>query len=235
MSEPQNPRSGGGCFSKLLFLFLLAAAVALGSAVYFVVQPQDLTDLGGYAPLAKGAPERDLKVTLKNAIDKAGSDRGYAVTFSEADLNHWLARTVVAKQGGFLDSVVTLKRIWVRLEEGRAEVIMERAILGKTFTVSMYLQIEKMEDSKGAFLSVQPDGGPYSKDFPRPPRGGRFGQLVVPQGFLYLLKPAYQKLADLFPEESEQLTRMSKVKIEKGNLILDPREPLGQQGMPQTF
>lgn len=235
MSEPKAPRSGGGCFSKLLLLILFGATAALGAAVYFIVQPQDLTDLGGNGTSSKIAPVRDLKLILQNAVEKAAANRGYTVTFSEAELNDWLARTVVAKQGGVLGAAVTLDRVWVRLEEGRAELIMARTIFGRPFTVSMYFQIEKMEDSLGPFLSIQPEGGPYHKDFPRPPRGGRFGRLVVPQGFLYFVRPAYQKLGALFPEESELFARMSKVTIEKGKLTVDPRESLGQQGMPETF
>ena len=235
MSESKEPRPGGGCFSKLLFLILFSATAALGSAVYFIAQPQDLTDLGGYGTVSKITPTRDLKQVLVNAVEKAAANRGYAVTFSEAELNDWLARTVVAKQGGLLGTGVSLDRVWVRLEEGRAELIMARSLFGRSFTVSMYIQVERMEDSEGPFLNVQQDGGPYHKDYPRPPRGGRFGRLVVPQGFLYLVKPAYQKLAALFPEEAELLARMSKVKFEKGSLTVDPREALGQQGMPTTF
>ncbi len=235
MSEPKEPKSGGGCFSKLLFLILFGATAALGSAVYFIAQPQDLTDLGGNGPVSKITPVRDLKQVLDNAVEKATANRGYAVTFSEAELNDWLARTVVAKQGGLLGSAVSLDRVWVRLEEGRAELIMARTVLGKPFTVSMYIQVERLEDSVGPFLSIQQDGGPYHKDYPRPPRGGRFGRLVVPQGFLYLVRPAYRKLAALFPKEAELLARMSKVKFEKGSLTVDPREALGEQGMPANF
>jgi hypothetical protein len=31
------------------------------------------------------------------------------------------------------------------------------------------------------------------------------------------------------------LREMSRITLEKGHVVLDPREPLGQQGMPQTF
>lgn len=235
MSEPKAPKSGGGCFFKLFFLLLLAATAALGSAVYFVVQPQNLADLRGDGAAAKIIPARDLKQILVNAVEKAAANRGYAVTFSEAEVNDWLARTVAAKQGGLLGSAVRLDRVWVRLEEDRAELIMARTILGRPFTVSMYIQVERMEDSAGPFLSIKQEGGPYHPDFPRPARGGRFGQLVVPQGFLLLIKPAYEELAKLFPEESELFAKMTKVKIEKGSLTVDPREALGQQGMPLTF
>ena len=231
MAEPKKPSSGGGCISKLLFLILLAAAAGLGSAVFFVIQPQDLTDLGGYGPAMKTAPEREMKVVLKNAID-----RGYPVTLSEAEINQWLARTLVTKQGGLFEGKFTLDRVWVRLEAERIEVVMERHFLGQPFTVSMYLQVEQVEDLQGQLLNITPSGGPYLKDFPHPPRGGRFGKLVVPMGFLHLVMPAYRKLPAVFPDEIElAFTKMSRIRFEKGNLVLDPRQPLGEEGMPKTF
>ena len=229
--KTKAPKSGGGCFSKLLLLILLAAAVALGSAVFFVVQPQDLTDIGGYGPVPVAGPERDMKAVLKNAIT-----RSYPLTLSEAEINQWLARTVETKQGGFLAEKVTLNHLWVRLEQGRAELIMERHFLGHPFTVSMYLQIQRMEGPKGVITEILRHGGPYHPDFPDPPQGGRFGKLVVPQGFLLLVMPAYEKLAALFPEEIQlAFSEMNRIQFEKGKLVLDPRELTGQQGMPKTL
>lgn len=231
MAEPTQPKSGGGCFSKLLLLVLLVAAGGLAMAIYSAVQPQDLADLKNPAPVANPGPQRDVKVVLKNAID-----RGFPVTLQETEINQWLARTLVCKQGGFLEGKVTFDRVWVRLEEGVAEVIMERQFLGKPFTISMYLQVERMESLQGVFTNIRPDGGPYHPDFPHPPKGGRFGKLVVPQGFLYIVLESFQKLAAQFPEEIELgMTNMSRITLEKGRIVLDPREPLGQQGMPQSF
>lgn len=212
-------------------LILLAAAGGLGMAIYSAVQPQDLSDLKTPAPAASPVQQRDVKVVLKNAID-----RGFPVTLQEAEINQWLARTLVATQGGLLAEKVTFDRVWVRLEEGMAEVIMERQFLGKPFTVSMYLQIERLESPQGVFTEIHPNGGPYHPDFPHPPKGGRFGKLVVPQGFIHLVLPAFQKLAEQFPDEIELgLREMSRITLEDGRIVLDPREPLGQQGMPQTF
>lgn len=229
MADSSSSNSGSGCFSKLLFLVLLIAAGGFATAVYFIARPQDLSDVSTAA--ARPLPEREMKVVLKNAID-----RGYAVTLSEAEINQWLARSVTLKQGGGLADNSTLDRIWVRLEKDRAEVIMARTVMGKPFTVSMFLQVERMEGPDGTTTEVRPQGGPFHPDFPHPPKGGRFGQLAVPQGFLILVMPAYQKLAALFPEEIElAFKEMSRIRIEKGNLILDPREPTGHQGMPGTF
>jgi len=232
MAEPTKPKSGGGCFSTLILLVFLAVAIGLGSALFFITQPQDLSNLGGYGPAAKTAPVKDVKAILKNSLD-----RGHPVTLTEADLNIWLDRTLTRKQGGLLGSQVSLERIWVRLEEGFAEVIMERKIMNQPFTVSMFVKVEKLEGPKGLVTEVKLDGGPYQADLPKPPRGGRFGRLVVPQGFLILIMPAYEKLAALFPEEKTLgIEEMARIKIEKGKMILNPRAPAEADSLlPKTF
>ncbi len=231
MAASHKPSFIGGCFSKLLFLVLLAALLGLGAAAFFVTQPQDLSDLSTETAATRALPKRDIKAVLKSALD-----RSYPVTLSETELNQWLGRTLITKQGGVFEGRVTLDRVWIRLEDGRAEVIMARRFLGHPFTVSMYLQVERVEGMKGTSTEITLHGGPYLKDFPDPPRGGRFGQLVVPQGFLILVMPAYEKLAALFHEEIELGFRdMARIKIEKGRLILNPQDPSSQQGLPQAF
>lgn len=232
MGDDSKAKSGGGCLTKLVVLFLLVAALGLGTAVFFAVRPQDLSDVGGYGPPARSGNVRDLKVVLQNSIN-----RGYAVTLTEAEINQWLASVLVVKQGGVLGGQVSLDRVWVRLLEGHAEVIMERSIMGRPFTVSMFLRPEQLQDYKGTEIKVHFDGGPYHPDMPYPPRGGRFGQLVVPQGFLIAVKPAYQKLAGLFQDEINlAFERMARVKIEKNGLVLDPRDPQDDvMKLPMTF
>ena len=232
MADPTKPKSGGGCLSKLVVLILLVSAGGLGAALFFIAQPQDLTDIGGYGPNAKPAPVRDMQVVLKNSID-----RGYAVTLSETEINQWLGRTLKSKQGGLLAEKVSLDRVWVRLLDGHAEVIMERTIMGRPFTVSMFVRVEQLQGLKALETRVHLDGGPFHENLPRPPRGGRFGSLVVPQGFLILIVPAYRQLAELFPEEKRLgFEEMARIKIEKNRLVLDPREPAeGFSGLPETF
>lgn len=220
MADTPKPKSGGGCLGKLFFLILLAAACGLGAAVFYIAQPQDLSDIGGHGPSVKATPARDMKAVLKNSID-----RGYPVTLTETEINHWLGRTLLAKQGGLLADQVSFERVWVRLEDGVAEVIMERKVLGRAFTVSMFLQIEQLQGPRSVTKTVLMHGGPYHESVPVPPRGGRFGKLVVPQGFLVLVLPAYQKLAAVFREEIHLgFEEMMRIKIEKNRLVLNPLE-----------
>jgi hypothetical protein len=220
---PPSPQSGGGCISRLLRLLLISG---LGAAVYFMSQPQDLSTVETSAPL-----ERDVKTALDQAIQNKTP-----LTLTEGEINRWLAKTLVTRQGGLFDDKVSLDQVVVRLENERAEIIMARRCFGHPFTVSMYVKIERSYDAMGPLTTVHPSGGPYVEDFPQLAIGGRFGQLTVPQGFLHLVMPAYQQLAAEFSEEIHiAVVKMAKLRIEPQKLILDPREPLGNLGMPNTF
>jgi len=213
-----NPR---GCFFRLLVLVLLLCAVGLGFAIYFITLPQDLSDIHGYSPDSRALLRRDIRIMLQNS-----HDRSYPVTITEGEINQWLLGVLKAKQGGLLADKVSLDGVWARLEDGRAELVLERKVMGKPFTVSMYLQIEQTENESGAKTEINFHGGPFHKYLPFPRCGGRFGQLPVPQGFLLLVMPSFKNLAAVFPEELRLgFEEMTRIKIEKGRLTLDPRVP----------
>ncbi len=232
MEEPTKQKASGSCIVKLLILMLMALACGFGMAVFYITQPQDLSDIDGYGPLAKAVPDRDMKTVLKNSID-----RGYPLTLTELEINQWLGRKLVAKQGGLLAGLVSLERVWVRLTEQQAEIVMERRILGRPFTISMFLQIQQSEDSTELGTKVALHGGPYHEYLPHPKRGGRFGKLVVPQGYLRLGMPAYQKLAAVFTNEIHLgFEEMTRITIEKKRLVLNPHAPSDDlESLPRTF
>jgi hypothetical protein len=219
MADDSYESSKPGCFSRIVSLIITVVFFGAGVCIFLVAQPQDLSALKEAASASAPASTREMKAVLQNAID-----RGYPVPLTEAQINQWLGRTVVGKQGGPLKLDTVFKNVWVKLDENIAEIIMERDVMGYVFTSSMFLQIEKRESAEGMHTEIILDGGPFHPSFPKPPRGGRLGQLVVPQGFLLLLMPAYEKLAVLFKEEIDLGFReMSSIKIEKGKLVLDPR------------
>jgi hypothetical protein len=203
-----------------MVLVLLLASVGLGFALYQMVQPRDLSHLDGYLPENRDLLRRDFKRMMQNSLE-----RSYPVTLTEREINTWLAAVVATKQGGLLAGEVSLDGAWVRLEEGRAEVILERTIHGRPFSVSMFLQVVETEDENGLHREVKMNGGPFHPFVPFPQMGGRFGSLPVPQGFLILVLPSFRKLAEACDEEMDLLyEEMVHIKIEKGRLILDPRQ-----------
>lgn len=224
MADEEEPKKkSGGCLGKLVGLLVLAVFVGIGAAVYFISLPQDLSDIGGATPsLTKPAsPPRDIRAVLTKSIEG-----DYSVQISETELNQWLSRELKLKQGGELAQWVTLKRVCVRLREGVAEVIIERDIAGYPLTTSMFLQVEQTESATGISTQIHLHGGGFHEMVPIPARGGRFGQLTVPQGFLIMVMPDFQKIAALFETEIDLgFQRMARIKIEDKRLSLDPKQP----------
>lgn len=225
-------RKSRGCLGMLMTSIVLGLLGGLGLAFYLISQPQELGDIDGARSASALAPVRDLKTVVQNAID-----RGYSVTLSEEEINGYLARTLLARQAGLLSEHVSLDGVWIRLEPGRAEIVMERRILGRPFTVSSYVRIEQTAELNGRTRTqIVPNGGPYFEGA-KLNRGGRFGRLIVPEGFMHLTKPAYKALAEVYGHETAdgwesdfQFGAMSRVRIEDGRLTL---EPIGsEQVMP---
>ncbi len=210
-----------GCISRIVSFILFLVLVGVGACLYFAAQPQDLSAVKAAAAQITPESNLEMKEVLQNSID-----RGYPVPLSEAQINQWLNRSLIGTQGGPLKLDASFKGVWIKLEENLAEIIMEREVMDYPITSSMFLQIDKRESKEGIHTIVILEGGPFHPSVPKPPRGGRFGQLTVPQGFLILLMPSYEKLATLFAEEIDLGFReMTSIKFEKGKVTLDPRLP----------
>lgn len=208
----------------------MLGVAGLGVAMYFFALPQDLSDLDDGEPGVAAPQGRDLAIVLRNSID-----RGFSVTLTQEEINAWLARTLEPKQGGLLEEFVSIESVRVRLEDGYAEVIMERLVFGYRHTVSMFLRLEQLEGQAGPSLYF--DGGRFHEMVPFPPRGGRFGELTVPQGFLILVRSSFAKLAELYAEELELgFEGMSRVRISEGGIVLSPPNiGGGAQVLPDSF
>ncbi len=210
----------------MLFVVLLLGGFA--AALYFIAQPQSLDDVSDYR-LSRSDRSRDLQQVMKNAIE-----RGYPVTIGEAEINRYIRRTLKSRQGGDLAKWVSIEGVAVRLEDGRAEIVIERMIKKKyPLTVSMYLNIVQTEDAEGTVkTALNLHGGPFMEDVPRLNQGGRFGQLVVPQGFLVLVLDSFRKIAKAYEIELNlAFEQMTRIRIEENKLILDPRLPGSSMGM----
>jgi len=228
MADDVKLKPKGSCLGKLVTLVALGGVAGLAAALFFVGQAQDLSDIKRGAP---GRQARDLRAVLKNSVD-----RGYPLTLTEEEINLYLKQTLAAKQGGLLGEAVTLDGVLVRLEEGRAEIVIERSVMGRPLTLSMFVRVEQTVGMKGGTsTSILRDGGPFLPEIPRLAmlvKGGRFGRLVVPQGFLLLVLPSFNQLAALYREELAQgFEEMARISIAEGKLVLDPR-PDGGAGLP---
>lgn len=219
MGEPANNQSGTGCMGRIGLLFLIVLFAGVIAAGYFIARPQNLREIGGYGA-GNGESARDLAVVMEKSLEK-----GHSLALTEKEINQWLSRTLSTRQGGLAARWVTLDGVWVRLLDGHAEVVQERTVMGRTFTVSVFVSIDCTEEAGRIRKQVHLHAGPYHGDVPRPVRGGRFGQAVVPQGFLIFVMPSFRKLADVFRREIHLgFEEMSSVRFEERRLILHPRK-----------
>ena len=224
MAEKNRAEKRAGCVGRLAVLFVLLFLVGLGAALFFIALPQDVSDISGYGFSAEGRNRRDVVRALERSIEQ-----GRPVTLSETDVNAFIRRTLEVKQGGLLGKWVSIEGVGVRFHDGYAEVVIERRIVDRPFTVSMFLGIEQTESADGKITTyVNRHGGPFVEQVPRLNRGGRFGQLVVPQGFLVLVLGSFEQLAAAYDRELElAVEEMSRIRIEENKLVLDPRLPDG--------
>jgi hypothetical protein len=240
--ESPPPKPKGSCLGKLMTLVVFLGLGGLGAALYFVAQPQDLSDIEGLGPAVIGKSSRDLKEVLKRS-----SEGGHPLELTESELNLYLRDTLEFKQEGALAEWVKLEEVAVRLEDDRAEVVMVRSVAGYPLTLSMYVRIEQIEQPDGRITTqIFRNGGPYQEWLPKPEIGGRFGQLPVPEGFLLTVMPAFQKLAEVYREPSSPgsmsrrklvkevdfIEDMARISIVDGKLKLDPAPNTREMLMP---
>lgn len=198
----------------------MALACLLAPVVIGVLLPQDMSDIEGYGDPPGPVQVRDLEEVLTRSVAN-----GHEVTLSEGEINRWLAKELAFVQKGALAGVVREGRVWVRLGDGVAELIVERRVLGLRMTWSMFVQIHQEQLTDRIHKEVLLHGGPYAQGVPAMLRGGRFGRVVLPQGYLHLVLAEFGRLAAGFPDEIHlALEEMLSVRILEGKLVLNPRQ-----------
>ena len=129
MAEKKSEKKKkGGCFKFFVLLILMAGVGLLGFLTYRTFEPQDLSDIDGYRAERSLIPPPGRHVG--NVLVEAQKG-GLPVRITEREINHYLIRTLKMRQGGLLADYVELQGVWVRLEDGVAEVIIEREIDGQ--------------------------------------------------------------------------------------------------------
>jgi len=213
---------------KVMRLLIFVVCLGFIAVIYYMAQPQDVTDIDGRDPSV--SPPRDLQEVLTKAVEGR-----YSVMITEAEINQMLHRKLVAKQGGLLEGNAVIKSVLVRLKPDIAEVILVRDVFGREVTVSMYLQIEQVESQSGISTQIHLHGADLQSTSRVPKKGGRFGQLTVPQGFLVVVMPDFIKIADALSTEIELgFEKMTRFKIDDKRITLDPNRPTRHIGAEDT-
>lgn len=195
-AEVPKPKKGG--FLRNIFYLALLALVALGILAYLSFDPQDLSDIDGYRAEEEIVPPAppDIPGMLEDVMAKERT-----VTITEQQLNLYLRGTVRFSQEGFLKQWIQARGVWVRLESGQAEVILEREINGKRHTISMYLRPEQELDGDGVLHTKVHRSQ------------GRWGRTKVLRGFLLLTSPSFKSLSASYSKELKALERLFESKV----------------------
>ena len=225
--QKDKPRKRG-CIAQLFFALSAFSSLLLAFALTIMVLPQDTWNIQGYGQGAQNQEARDLTAVLKESVE-----RGHQITITEEELNRWIGQTLKLKQKGLLGGVVKVNGLGIRLMEGEAEIVIERSFVGLKSTLSMLIQVRVESDETRSSKEVVLHGGPMTRFFPPLKRGGRFGRLSVPQGYLYLVKPTFFQLGDLYQEELEMAFRkMHDIRLEEGKIVLTPRQAVHTPDSP---
>ena len=133
------------CIRDRFYLSLLGL-VGIGLLALVSFDPQDLSDVDGYvedsSAVIPGGPN------LVNLLENAARNKN-GVRLTEEQINNYIRRTLKFEQGGWFESFVTARGVWVRLQENVVEVIIEREVWGKRHTISMLLEPEQTAQEDG--------------------------------------------------------------------------------------
>ncbi|MDE0827428.1 MAG: hypothetical protein OSA48_11575 [Akkermansiaceae bacterium] len=209
---PEEPVKKKGVIMRNMMMLALLALAVIGGLTYLTFDPQSLVDIEGYNKSKPMLPPlgRDVGAVL------AAAHKGQKpAKISEEEINDYIQRTLKLEQGGAFAGHVELKGVWVRLEDGVAEVIIERELMAKRrHTIAFRFRVEQTEGPDGQVLT-QLD-----------PLGGRFGRTKVPEGYLHLVMGSFNSLIRAYGGELDVLKKMvqgmTRVTIADGELVLTP-------------
>jgi len=220
--QPKQERPKRGCIVQAFFGISVVSSLLLAVAIVFMLLPQDLSSIEGYGPGAKSRQARDLTAVLRESID-----RGHEITITEEELNRWIGQNLKIEQKGLLGFAVKINGLGIRIRKDELEIVVERSFLGLKSTQSMFMQVLVEADEASSSKQAIPHGGPITRFFPPLKRGGRFGKLTVPQGYLHLVKPCFFQLGEVYKQELQlSFKQMHDIRLEHGKAVLSPRPPM---------
>lgn len=198
----------------IIFLVLLVVSIF----IYRAWTPQNVNTIPGYGSGERShSTPQDIPALLLRA-----QEANYPLFLSEKDINLYLGDVLRAKQSGPMGILARYEGVAVRLYDGYAEVVIVRTLGGRGYrqTVSMYVSPESQETINGPIVVTEYAGPRLLGGFPM---GGRIGKLPVPQGYLLLIKPAFDSLAKaLAPELDILLDPHRPIQIKRGELQIHP-------------
>lgn len=200
------------------FIFLCTLGI-IGVIGWVVVQtwiPQDLSTLPGYK---KAGDEANIPELLRQAVKK-----NVTLTLTEEDVNKYIASTLKASQHGILSSIARPNGVGVRFHEGYMEIIIERQIASQYLqTISLFVTVIQEEDPSSPLPSTRLEYRENNEKQSYIDKGGTLGSIAVPQGYMRLLLPAFENLADAYEDFLSSVIDNGRIiRISEGRIDLMP-------------
>ncbi|MCF6311993.1 MAG: hypothetical protein L3J39_06040 [Verrucomicrobiales bacterium] len=195
------PKSDAGISVFTVLLMLVALAMAGGMVM--VILPKDLSSIAGYTTAQEDqAPVRNV---LRESLDTlVAQDK--SMDLSEKDMNRYLQKRVVGKQGGFMGNFVKFKGVFVDFKKGYADVYVERSVFNLPFTMSCKVRMEK-----------------FKRKFIWKVEGGSIGRLEIPGLQFQPILKVFNRLALTCEDELEIFNKMGDIQFEEDRMVLNPR------------
>lgn len=176
-------------FSALALLLFLSFTFLLYYAFFMLWTPRDLSTVPGYRD---GVPGPDIRRLVQEAD-------GQEISFSDADVNRYIARTCRARQSGIFSILAHAEGVAVVFHEGYAEVVVERSLSAALKqTSSVDLSFTREIEHGVPVLKAHFNGGNALTE--SLPRGGQIGSADVPERCVQLLCYALVSMADCYPD-----------------------------------
>ncbi len=174
-------------------LFLLLSGTLITLCLLMWV-PRQLDDIKG---LNDDTPVHDIFATLRQA---GASPQSYS--FSESELNRYLKKTCRMRQNGALSIVAHPAHLAMKIHDGYGELIITRVIGSHLHhTISVYVTFSYTGEHAQRQVSLQLRPGDENTGVF--PRGGRIGQLPIPQRYMQMILPSLESLLEVYPELTE--------------------------------
>jgi len=152
------------------------------------------------------APLKPPATDLLDRIEQAIWRRSAPLELSEADVNHYLASSLVGEQRYPSGLLAKFDRVAVSFQPGLCRVWLSWSVARHPVTASLDFTIRR-----------------DSRNFVVEPRGGSLGRLTVFRGAISTLVPVMRSLCEALDEEIHAVFQMNQIRFEKNKVVLDPR------------
>ena len=195
---PPKASSGLSVFTVML----LVVALAIAYLMVMVMIPKDLSSIAGYSP--DEDDKKPVRNILRESLDTLIA-RDKQLVLSEEDVNRYLRKRVVGKQGGPMGGFMKFNGVFIDFKKGYVEAYVERSIFGFPFTMSCRVKLERFKRQ----VSVVGDGG-------------TIGSQNIPRAQLSPIIKVFQRVAKVCEDDWAIMRKMADIQFEEDRMILIP-------------